>query len=182
MHLFAQKGLDATTVGDIERAAGLSPRSGALYKYFDSKESLLAAGIQRHLDSVQSIENEIALQPLHDMRSEFTMLGRWLFHELEHERDLTHILEREGERLGPLRDRVRIELSDRSYRIGTDVVGRWRPDLGVDERKGLSAVAVGALINFKRSTWTFGTAPLALTEEQVIESWVDFCSRFITSR
>src|SRR5947209_7757695 len=37
MRLFAERGFRATTVGDIEAAAGLVPRSGGLYKHFAPK-------------------------------------------------------------------------------------------------------------------------------------------------
>ena len=100
MRLFARKGVASTTVGEIEAAAGLSPRSGALYKYFDSKDALLGAGLERHLATVRDLEQDLALRPLGDLRSEFTLLGHWLLRELEVERDITHILEREGDLLG----------------------------------------------------------------------------------
>lgn len=181
MRLFAHKGVASTTVGQIEEAAGLAPRSGALYKYFDSKDALLAAGLERHLTTVRDIEHQLALRPLGEIRSEFTMLGHWLLHELEVERNITHILEREGEHVGDLRDRMRIGISDRGYLIGADVIGRWRPDLSQAKRESLSIIAVGALINYKRSTWTFGLAPLGIEEAQLIESWVEVCMSITTA-
>lgn len=175
MRLFARKGVSSTTVGEIEATAGLSPRSGALYKYFDSKDALLAAGLEQHLATMRDIEQELALRPLGEIRAEFTMLGHWLLHELEVERDITHILEREGDQVGAIRDRIRTGISDRSYLIGADVLGRWRPDLEQARREALSVIAVGALINYKRSAWTFGLAPLDLDEEILVQSWVEVC-------
>lgn len=173
MHLFARRGVAATTVGDIEAAAGLAPRSGALYKYFDSKDALLAAGLERHLATVADIEAELALRPLGDMRSEFLLLGRWLLIELEVERDITHVLEREGDHLGELRDRMREGISDRGYLIGADVLQRWQPDLAEKQRRHLSVIFVGALVNWKRSSWTFGVGPLAIDEDELLETWAD---------
>ncbi len=173
MHLFASKGVASTTVGEIEAAAGLAPRSGALYKYFDSKSALLAAGLERHLGTVHDLSAELALQPLGDVRSECLLLGRWLLRELEVERDITHILEREGEHLGDLRDRMRRGVSDRGYLIGADVLGRWLSHLAQRERERLAVVAVGALINFKRSTWTLGAPPLSLNDDEFVETWAE---------
>jgi len=62
-------------LADHDDGAGLSPRSGVLYKYFESKDTLLAAGLERHLATIGAIEVELALLPLGEMRSEFTMLG-----------------------------------------------------------------------------------------------------------
>jgi AcrR family transcriptional regulator len=42
MRLFSTKGFEATSVSQIEAAAGLSPGSGALYRHFASKEALLS--------------------------------------------------------------------------------------------------------------------------------------------
>src|ERR1700753_2953978 len=47
--LFAQHGYDATSVADIQLAAGLTGGSGALYKHFASKEAVLEAGIDAYL-------------------------------------------------------------------------------------------------------------------------------------
>lgn len=181
MHLFARKGLTSTTVGDIELGAGLAPRSGALYKYFKSKDVLLAAGLERHLATIGAIQQELADLPLGEIRPEFTFLGHWLLDELEVERDITHIIERHGEQLGELRERMRVGISDRGYLIGADVVGRWRPDLAQPERERLSVITIGSLINYKRSTWTFGAEPLAISQDDLIETWVDACLAIVDS-
>src|SRR5690606_17407497 len=52
LRLFAERGFSAVTVGDIERAVGLVPRRGALYRHFASKEALLGAAVEAHLTSV----------------------------------------------------------------------------------------------------------------------------------
>lgn len=180
MHLFARNGVATTTVGAIEQAAGMAPRSGALYKYFESKEALLSAGLERHLATVRDIGDELALRPLGDMRSELTLLGHWLLQELEVERNITHILEREGARVAVLRERMRAGVSDRGYLIGAAAIGRWRPDLSQPELERMSVIAVGALINYKRSSWTFGRAPLDLGEDELVATWVDMCIDAIT--
>lgn len=181
MHLFARQGLAKTTVGEIESAAGMAPRSGALYKYFDSKDDLLAAGLEQHLDTVVGVEQQLTLRPLGDVRSELTMLGHWLLHELEVERDITHVLEREGDRVEELRERMRIDISDRGYRLGADVLQRWLPDLARVDAEAMAVGAIGGLINYKRSSWTFGHPPLGLEPDAVVTSWVDVWARLIAS-
>lgn len=44
--LFAEKGYAATSVAEIQAAAGLAPGSGALYKHFPSKQALLDAVLE----------------------------------------------------------------------------------------------------------------------------------------
>jgi len=173
IELFARQGFDATTVRQIEVQAGFAPRSGALYHYFDSKRALLDAGLERHLASVEDVGEQLELRPLGDVRSEITLLARWLLAELDRERQITHLLEREGERLADLRGRAREGISERGYRIGSDLMARWLPDTTETERDVFAVATIGALINFRRSTWTFGAPPRNLSDEDFINGWAE---------
>src|SRR6266849_6765749 len=82
MELFAEQGDRKTTVGDIEKRAGLAPRSGALYQYFSSKEELLRAGIHKHVEELRALTSALDLLPLADLRSEVILLGRWNLQDL----------------------------------------------------------------------------------------------------
>ncbi|WP_156746104.1 helix-turn-helix domain-containing protein, partial [Mycobacterium sp. 1423905.2] len=52
LKLFADKGYGATSVADIQRASGLAPGSGALYKHFASKRDLLEAAVAHRMNSI----------------------------------------------------------------------------------------------------------------------------------
>ena len=173
IELFSRQGFDATSVGEIEIAAGFAPRSGALYQYFDSKRALLDAGLERHLASVDDVGEQLEVRPLGDVGEEITLLARWLLDELDRDRQITHLLEREGERLTHLRERAREGISERGYRIGSALVARWLPNTTAIERDVFAVATIGALINFRRSTWTFGAPPCNLTDEEFITGWVE---------
>lgn len=177
--LFAQQGFDATSVRQIETAAGFSPRSGALYQYFDSKRALLDAGLQRHLESVDEVGERIDERALGDVRVEITTLAHWLLQELDRQRQITHLLEREGERLAELRDDAREGISERGYRIGSELIARWLPDLAARERDVFAVAAIGALVNFRRSTWTFGAPPRGLRDDDFVAGWVELFTPYI---
>src|SRR5690242_7535820 len=88
VRLFAAKGFRETTVGEVEAAAGLEPRRGALYRHFPSKEALLEAALEEHLEGLA--ETAVELNPADpsetaDLRSEALALGRWLLAELDRE-------------------------------------------------------------------------------------------------
>src|SRR6266481_491236 len=86
MRLFSTKGFEATSVSQIEAAAGLSPGSGALYRHFESKEALLGTGIDRQLDRRRAMHDIRALfAGLADLRTELTLLGRYLLTVLDEE-------------------------------------------------------------------------------------------------
>ena len=91
MRLFSAKGFDATSVSQIEAAAGLAPGSGALYHHFKSKEQLLDAGIDRQLDRRRAMRDIRALfAGLGDMHAELTVLGRYLLSVVDEEIELLH--------------------------------------------------------------------------------------------
>jgi len=173
--LFASQGFAATSVAEIETAAGFAPRSGALYQYFESKGALLDAGFERHFATVDNVGRELEERPLGEVRSELAVLGHWLLQELEQERQMTHLLEREGERLTDLRERARERISERGYRVGADVIARFLPGTTPSQQDAFAVVAIGGLINFRRSAWTWGASPLGLSDQAFVDGWVEMC-------
>src|SRR3954452_18851642 len=117
VRLFAEKGFRETTVGEIEAAAGLQPRRGALYRHFPSKEALLEAAREQHLQALAAAATFLDGAPAADHREETFRLGRWLLAELDRERPIVHILEQDGDRLGELRDRFREALVEPGYQV-----------------------------------------------------------------
>ncbi|MGC7327191.1 helix-turn-helix domain-containing protein, partial [Mycobacteroides abscessus subsp. abscessus] len=92
MRLFGEQGYKATSVAQIEKAAGLAPGSGGLYHHFKSKEALLEAGIDRQLDRRRAMRDIRALfGGLGDLRNELTMMGRYLLTVLDEESQLLQI-------------------------------------------------------------------------------------------
>lgn len=182
MDLFARQGFKATTVGEIEEAAGLVPRRGALYKHFASKQALLEAGLEVHLVAVDQVIDLLGGGPSADPVDEVRAIGAWLLGELATEEQLTLILEKEGDRLPEFRDRFRDRISDAGYRAAGAAIRRWAiaeaPE-GVDVSEvdfdALGVVVTGALINFRRSGWTFRSDPIGVDAERVLDAWVDVC-------
>ena len=179
--LFAERGYAATAVGDIEAAAGLQPRRGALYKHYDSKLDVLEAIVRRHIESVNNAALTIDGLPLTDLRAEALIMGQWLLDELDRQRALTHILEQDGHRVTELRDAARQQISDAGYRSASALLERWldghRPDL---DAAAIATSLVGSIINFRRSTWTFGGPPLGLDDDRFLNGWADLCVTLAT--
>lgn len=88
LRLFARDGVAATTVVEIERAAGLSPGSGSFYRHYKDKDEVFAAVIDREVRLVEaarahrpppsSLEDEClhALDRLDDMARLVDLLAR----------------------------------------------------------------------------------------------------------
>lgn len=181
--LFAAQGFRATTVGQIEAAAGLQPRRGALYKHFGTKAELLEAVVRQHLESVRESVAWVLQLPAGDVRAEATLLGRFALDELARERALVDVLERDGDRIPDLRDLFRERVSDVAYRAMVDVLRRWVGD-GAGPEADFDALAVlllGGLVNVHRSAATFGAMPIERTEDEFLAAWADQCARTVES-
>jgi AcrR family transcriptional regulator len=171
--LVAERGFDGVSVGDIEAGAGLAPRSGALYKYFPSKLAVLEAGVERHLAAVAELEVDQRHAPQAGDATEIAGVIRWLLAELDAERTMTQVIEREGDRLPELRDRMRAGTSDRGYRIAAASIQHWvGPTARGADHEALAVILIGAIVNFRRSAWTFGAPPLGLDDERFVDAFV----------
>src|SRR5215813_2487293 len=103
MTLFSENGFRGTTVGEIERRAGLTPRAGALYRHFPSKEAVLEASFERHISELEAMHNAIELMPLGNLCAELTLLARFGLQMLDSERSLRRIVITEGDRFPELK-------------------------------------------------------------------------------
>lgn len=167
--LFAAKGFEATTVGDIEGAAGFTPRGGTMYKHFSSKEELLGAALDHHVLITSSQRSLVDLLPLGDVGAETTLWVRYLLAELERHRDVTTLIEKEGGRSPVIADRFWDEIGQPGYQLGVDLFGQEIPETHGEpwDLEALSAVLLGAVVNYRRAQWTFGQAPLDVSEERL---------------
>lgn len=76
LELFREKGYAATSIADIERAAGLAPRAGTFYRHFASKAEL-AVEIGR--TSIIETRGDLGFDgvlPLGDTRAELVLIAK----------------------------------------------------------------------------------------------------------
>src|SRR5215218_4382226 len=173
--LFAENGFHGTTVGEIERQAGLTPRAGALYKHFSSKEAVLEAAFERHVAELEAIGRAIELMPLGDLRAELTLLARSSLQMLARERSLRRIVITEGDRFPELKRRFKEGVVDRAYEEAIGFVGQ-KMETGEFPEGDAEAVAVamvGSLLAYELEIDVFGRPPAGVDEERLIASVVD---------
>jgi AcrR family transcriptional regulator len=181
MRLFAERGYRGTTVGEIEEAAGLVPRSGGLYKHFRSKEEVLEAGIDRHVREIELIQPALEMLPLGDPRAELMLIGRWTLEELGSEMPLMKVVQKDGDRFPELVAKVRERIISRAHRQGVAVVGRLFGAV-LDERQvaALASLALGSLVGYRIEEAMFGPRPVS--EEDYLEAWVDLLVTYAESK
>ena len=180
LQLFGERGYRATTVGDIEAAAGLTPRSGGLYKHFGSKKEVLEAALDRHVSAFEAMGSIMDLMPLGDLRAELTLLARWTLQELAKEYDFCRILERESQEFPELLRRMKKVVVQGAYRQAAEFTRRRLSDLGLPDQdcEALAAIALGALVNYRTEQGLFGEPPAGVDEERFIKTWVDLWVTF----
>jgi AcrR family transcriptional regulator len=142
MRLFGEQGYQATSVAQIEAAAGLAPGSGALYHHFKSKEELLGAGVDRQLDRRSAMRDIRSLfAGLGDLRIELTMLGRYVLTVLDDETQMLRVASQVPADLSKRLTAAYGALFEGLYAELADWVRGWVPDL--TKRDAAAVAAVG---------------------------------------
>jgi len=128
--IFAERGFEATTLGEIASAAGI--RAPSLYEYFDSKESLYEAMLERACEPLfEVLDDYAAAGPTVDPRP--NLLGKVLaiFRERPH---LPRLMHQEALLGGPRLQHILQQRMQTLFGRTMDVLGRlpsggrWRQD------------------------------------------------------
>jgi AcrR family transcriptional regulator len=176
MELFAERGFVGTSVGAIEQAAGLAPRSGALYQYFTGKEELLAAALERKMASLDGLGGALELMPLGDLRAELRLLARWNLRSLAERDALTRFVLRDAQHVPTkLRRRMFERLVERPY---AQVVAWIEQRIGTAAARqtdvyALALIAVESMAAYTTLRATFGRVPGAVDDSRFVDAWVD---------
>lgn len=171
--LFAERGYKATTITQIEAAAGLSPGAGGLYRHVSSKQELLVAALERVLASRRAAQAAPALTGPADLRAAITAAARATLAFVDADRDLYRLILRGGSDLPIDID----DAYDRLFQPGFDEVGAWLAGLAGDrpgfDAPATAAVALSSLFYFAVSEMTYGRPPGGIERERFVAAWTD---------
>lgn len=174
LELFAENGYEGTSVGEIEAAAGLVPRSGALYKHFPSKRALLGAALAERMDAIDRIDARLDLLPAGDLGEELRAIGKLALEELESERELARIVMKDGDRF----PEIAADFHDAIVARGRQLAIAWFTSraaaLGVVPRdpEAVAEVMVEALIGRALQSFMFGERLGRVEEDRFLDAWV----------
>jgi AcrR family transcriptional regulator len=182
MRLFAERGFGGTTVGDIEELAGLTRRGGGFYRHFVSKEEILSAGVEADIAQAERNRAAVDLLPFGDLRSELTLVCRWLLATIDQLRDLFQVVEREGDRFPALREQSRLQLLEPLHEGAVQFTSRWADHTGHPSRdpEASALIMIGSAINYRRQQWTYGLDPMGVDDERFVDTWVHYCHDLMT--
>lgn len=172
MRLFSAKGFEATSVSQIEAAAGLAAGSGALYRHFKSKDALLDAGIDRQLDRRRAMRDIRALfAGLGDLHSELTVLGRYLLSVIDEEIQLLQIAARTPAGQSAHLDTAYGALVDGLNAELADWITAWAPNLTQHQCKVLAALGINGILGARFATSLFHQPEARIPDDQYISEW-----------
>jgi AcrR family transcriptional regulator len=173
MRLFSQRGYTATSVAKIEAASGLTPGAGGLYHHFDSKEAVLAAGIERQLARLDALrEIRRVLTPLGDLRAELTLIASYILAELDTESDLMRILVSEA-RTRPQLLTVAVDrlVTSTFEGFATWILERAEHPIESADAAAIATLGLGALFSSRLLRYVLGIAT-QVDDETLVRTWV----------
>jgi AcrR family transcriptional regulator len=174
MELFGRQGYRATTIAQIEAAAGLSAGAGGLYRHFPSKRALLEEGLRRQADAGRPLIDYLDDPRLAELpiRDRFLAVARAGLRRLGEERDVNRLLLRDLAAFPDLLDRVREQELKRVHDAVTVFLRREIPEYG--DHEAFAAVLLAAVSHY----WIFndifdGKHPHEVDTDRFLSALVD---------
>ncbi len=181
MRLFSQHGYAATSIAKIEAAAGLTPGAGGLYHHFDSKEAVLAAGIERQLARLDALrEIRRVLTPLGDLKAELTLTARYVLTELDSESELLRILASEARTRPQLLTAAVEQLVSSTFEgFAAWIAERSERPISSEEAAATAALGLGSLLSSRLLRDVLGI-PAQVDDETLVDTWVQLMVRALS--
>ena len=174
MRLFAERGYDAVSVGDIQVAAGMTAGSGALYKHFPSKQALLEAGIDRFIRQGRQVISALPEVTGDDLESMLRCVGAVVLEALAEDEAALRVVWRDLPSFPELSRRF----VDERLQEGFRQFGSWLRDLSdrgiarVKDPEATASVLLGALALFRLMESVFDETPGRVTDDRFLDAWV----------
>ncbi|GAB3698653.1 TetR/AcrR family transcriptional regulator [Nocardiopsis oceani] len=172
--LFAAKGYKATSVADIQVACGLTPGSGALYKHFRSKRTLLDAVVRRHSRTLSngrsSFERELPENPHDALR----LIVDETWRGIERDRELLRIILRDLDGVPDLLEEIWADIVAAVYTGLSDWLRAESAQgrIHVADPRATAAVLMGSLTYYPILDALIGHVPGDVSAESYAAAWV----------
>ena len=175
LKLFAAKGYAATSVADIQRASGLAPGSGALYKHFGSKRQLLEAAVAHRIDTIVAARAQYDTGEPGSVEQAVRTAGQLIWNNLRQSEDVLKVMLREPAELGDLDEKTWQVISDNAYQRFADELsalnrfGRTH----IPDPEAAAAVAIASLSYAATLQALTGRSPGNVDDDRYFEAWVN---------
>jgi AcrR family transcriptional regulator len=173
LKLFADRGYAATSVADIQRASGLAPGSGALYKHFGSKRELLEAAVAYRIDSIVAAREQFDAGVPGSVEQSVRTAGELIWNNLRQSEDLLKVMLREPDALGDLDEKTWQVITDNAYqRFADELVASNRAGrTSIPDPEATAAVIIGSLSYAATLQALTGRSPGNVDDDRYFEAW-----------
>jgi AcrR family transcriptional regulator len=174
LRLFADQGYAGTSIASIEAAAGLSPHSGALYTHFGSKEQVMAATVERAIQTAAASFSLAPMLSLGNLEAELTLVARGSLVLMTTWRNLIRVMTKDGDRFPKVMADARDSLFGRSHQF----LAKWLEDKAPKQDsldrdfEAITAIWLGAIENYWIATSIYDDRPFGIDEDRFIRQWV----------
>jgi AcrR family transcriptional regulator len=174
LKLFADRGYTATSVADIQRAAGLAPGSGALYKHFSSKRALLEAAVSHRIESIVAAREEYDAESPAGVENAVRRAGQLIRTNLAQSEDVLRVMLREPDELSDLNEQTWKVITDNAYQRFTDglITSNRAGITNVADPEATAAVAISSLTYAATLRTLTGHTPGDVDDDRFFEAWV----------
>ncbi|MGZ6779183.1 MAG: TetR/AcrR family transcriptional regulator [Mycobacterium sp.] len=174
LKLFAARGYAATSVADIQQAAGLAPGSGALYKHFSSKRALLEAAVAHRIESIVAAREEYDAASPRGIEQAVRRAGQLIRDNLVQSEDLLRVMLREPDELADLNEKTWKVITDNAYQRFTDelIAANRAGRTNVDDPEATAAVAISSLTYAATLRALTGHNPGDVDDDRFFEAWI----------
>jgi AcrR family transcriptional regulator len=181
MRLFGENGYRGTSVAQIEKAAGLTPGAGGMYHHFRTKESVLRAGIERHLSRLDALRDiRRLLSGLGDLHAELTLTARYVLAELDGEEELLRIMVSEARSRPEIVEAAVEQLVNTTYGEFT----AWlveSAEVTEERATAVTSVGLGALMSFRILPSVLRVTAAGVDDDTFVATWVEMMHAMLST-
>lgn len=86
-------------------------------------------------------------------------------------KDLTRVLEHDGQRMAEVTVEVKTNIVDLSYHTAVNLIAAVVPT--ARDPEATAVLVLGALVALRRTVWTFGLPPLDIDDDRALTAWTE---------
>lgn len=184
VRLFSVRGYDATSVADIQVGCGLAAGSGALYKHFPSKRSVLEEAVRQHLATMATRYEDTAARLPDDPREVLRLLADTVWGVIDGDQDLIRIMVREFDVFPDLFERMWQGVLANLYEQCAAWISAQREFGGVDvaDPEATAGVLLASLTYYPLLRALIGHAPGDIEPDRFVATWIDHAASALVPR
>lgn len=166
MVCFGAKGYAATTIADIEEAAGLAVGAGGTYRHFASKHAMLEAVV----DAIVNVPDDELAPPGDDIEQTAHDALAYM------NADMTRLFFRDLDDFPEQRAKIVDRQVTGPYRVVAERIAAASPDI---DAEATAAVVLGSLIYFRVLEVLIGAGANGVSQDRFVAAWADLYRRVL---